>query len=90
MAEVIDLTAYIDRTVKTKKSAYEREKFSSWATVHLDDVMKRFACDMTHDEALKGFRVGAQWVLDLQERHEREMISALRPRWNAMGINPVK
>jgi hypothetical protein len=56
---------------------------------HLDDVAKRFGCDITHPEA-KGFRVGAQWVLDLQERHERDVLAALKPRWDAMGINPLK
>jgi hypothetical protein len=90
MAGVIDLKTYIEGTIKAKKSAAEREKFSAWAMAHLDDVATRFGCDITHPEALKGFRVGAQWVLDLQERHERDVLAALKPRWDAMGINPLK
>jgi hypothetical protein len=90
MAGVIDLETYIERTVKAKKAAAEREKFSAWAIAHLQNVAKRFGCDITHPEALKGFRMGAQWVLDMQERHERDVLAALKPRWDAMGINPLK
>jgi hypothetical protein len=90
MAEVIDITAYIERAVRATKSGSEGDRFVAWAVLHLDDVAKRFGCDISNPEAVKGFRVGAQWALDLQEKHEREMISALRPRWHALGAAPLK
>jgi hypothetical protein len=81
MAEVIDLSTYIERAVKAKKSPAEREKFSEWAWRHLEDVTNRLRCDLTHPETQLGFRAGAQWALDLQEKHEKDTLAALHPRW---------
>jgi hypothetical protein len=78
VAEVIDLAGYIERTVKTRKSQVEREQFSSWAWAHVEDVANRIGCDLSDPLVQIGFRAGAQWALDLQERHERDMLAALR------------